>query len=381
VSAAGGLEATVILKAFTDAARVLVPFARMYIGPAVAVVESNIEGDRSEVDRQILMLAFNKLVLEAGTLPAAGAVYAPHTTAFTIDANTRMGNALDLPYVLGALRGLAVWAAAGPAPATDAAASRLSTANGATASLSSSAAAAAPVATSTRDLRLAARARGFTAAASRSTAGRRAPTGGCGCSGGGASFSTSAASGFTTASGATASLSSAAASRTGLAARRAARKPDCRDPRPHCDCQMTCGGRSCGCNATTSCTDCIPRGQPAGDRCACGTCATCAPPAPVTCEPWTPSCETRNRLRTALREAVCDVLACFEQAVCPAGTLDPAALAQWQTHLARCFADVFCKLLRGLREAICPPPPVVTPPSVAPAIDCLPCSYAVEDLR
>src|SRR5690606_18740131 len=84
----------------TGAARMLVPLARMYLGPAAASVGQ--EGG----DGRVLMLAFNKLLIEAGTLPAPGTEYEPHKTAFTIDERTGMGNAVDLPYLLGGLRAL-----------------------------------------------------------------------------------------------------------------------------------------------------------------------------------------------------------------------------------------------------------------------------------
>ena len=353
-AAATGGEEDPIGEAFADAARVLVPLARMYLGPAVGLATrdgdaTGSERDLAAAERRILLLALNKLVIEAGALPAPGTAYAPHTTAFTIDPETRMGTALDLGYVLAAMRGLASWAAAGPAPAAAAPAEAAATGAHATAASSF----AAPPA-SARDVRMALRGRATVEPATRAVpASRRG--GGCGCKGAVAVAPTAA-----------------------RAPRRAARKPDCRDPRPHCDCGMSCGGRGCGCNGRTSCTDCIPRGAPPADRCSCGT---CPPKPPEACEPWTPSCETRNRLRACLKDILCELLLCFEQALCKGGQLDPAALRQWRQHLNKCFADLFCRLLRCLREAICPPP-VECPPALPPApIDCLPCSYAVEDSR
>jgi hypothetical protein len=373
-------EAAALLDAFTDAARVLVPFATMYLGPAVAVILKDQDGstrDPAARDRQILMLAFNKLVIEAGTLPAPATAYAPHSTAFVVDPQTRMGNALDLTYVLGALRGLTAWAAAGPAPANDANRAAAAAEADRTATASAALTAAPAAARSTRDLRMAARADGY----ARGTGGSRLAArtrgsggGGCGCRGGGTATATLASS--TSSLSSASSASSVFATRT--AARRAARKPDCRDPRPHCDCGMSCGGRGCGCNGRTSCTDCIPRGASAGDRCACGT---CPPRPPEACDPWTPSCETRNRLRRCLKDILCDLLLCLETAVCRNGTLDAAALKQWRAHLVKCFADLFCRALRCLREALCPPPEVCEPPALPAATDCLPCSYAVEDPR
>lgn len=345
-----------IATAIGSAARILVPMARMYLGPAVSIALRDEAGastahDLEAAERRILMLALNKLVIEAGAVPAPGTAYAPHTTVFTIDPQTRMGTALDLPFVVAAMRGLAAWAGAGPDHATG---DKVSTANAANPEAEPSKASNPP--TTTRDLRMSARTRGYANAASPTAASatpaassRRA--GGCGCRGG----STAIAPGV-------------AAPR---APRRITRKPECQDPRPHCDCGLTCGGNGCGCSGKTSCTDCIPRGAPAGDACSCGT---CTPPPPEACTPWTPSCTTRNRLRACLKDILCDVLLCVEQALCSGGKLDAEALR-------KCFTDLFCRLLKCIREALCPPPAVRTP--VLPPIpnDCLPCSYAVEDPR
>jgi hypothetical protein len=362
--------AAAIAEALSDAARVLVPMARMYLGPAVAVVlrdqPGHTTGDLGEVDRQILMLAFNKLVIEAGALPAPGKPYEPHTTTFSIDATTRMGNALDLGYVLAALRGLTAWAGAGPTTTAAAALTAASADTTATASSMAMNSTWTPPA-SARDLRMAARARGYAPASAVVVTGSatavspaRTPvgrSGGCGCRAG-------------------TPVSSRPSTRRPVS-RRPSREPDCRDPKPRCDCGGTCGGRGCGCSGTASCTDCIPRGVPANEHCTCGT---CPPRPPEACTPWTPSCETRNRLRVCLKDILCELLLCIEQALCKDGRLDPNALRQWRQHLIKCFADLFCRLLRCIREALCPPP-VDCKPALPPVNDCIPCSYAVEDPR
>ncbi|HLU64683.1 MAG TPA: hypothetical protein VKZ63_00315 [Kofleriaceae bacterium] len=305
----------------TGAARMLVPLARMYLGPAAASVGQ--EGG----DGRVLMLAFNKLLIEAGTLPAPGTEYEPHKTAFTIDERTGMGNAVDLPYLLGGLRALSMWASAPPPPP----ASR----QGAALERSAEevrASAGAPL--SARELRAAARVRSYRAAAPeaalRPPPARPAPSlarpatrrGGCGCAG-----------------------------------------EPVAPPAP----------RRCGCFGTQSCADCIPRTAPAADPCACGT---CAPRPPEACTPWVPSCEARNRLRECLRDILCELMTCVEQALCRNGSIDPA----WRQNLERCLIELFCRLLRCVREALCPPPVDCTPELPAP-IDCIPCSYAVEEPR
>jgi hypothetical protein len=323
--------------------------------------------DVAEAERRVLSLAFNKLVIEAGALPAPGTAYEPHTTAFSIDAATGMGTALDLRFVLAALRGLTAWAGAGPMPAPATATAATAAAPAPATAMSTSAAMTWTAPASARDLRMAARVRGYTATAASATAlatPLAAPAmasviarrpGGCGCRGGTA-------------------VSSSPSTRP----RRPSRTPDCRDPKPHCDCGGTCGGRGCGCSGTASCTDCIPRGASAGERCGC-TCGTCVPP-PESCTPWTPSCATRNRLRACLKDILCELLLCIEQALCKDGRLDPDAVKLWRVNLARCFADLFCRALRCIREALCPPP-VACPPALPPVDDCIPCSYAVEDPR
>jgi hypothetical protein len=363
--AAAEADMNAVSDAVIDAARVLVPVARLYLGPAGAIAVPD-DGKDPDADRKVLTLALTKVVIEAGALPAPGAAYAPHGTAFTIDKQTKMGNALDLGFVLGAMRGLAAWAAAGPMPAAaapaaaeaaaeDEVAARATSGGGGGASAG---ARAAPV--STRELHRSARARTYgSSPVARASTARR---GGCGCRGGATSTISSSRS----------SLSPSVYSKSAPRAAKPSRRPECKDPRPHCDCGMSCGGSGCGCNGRTSCTDCIPRGRPAAEACGC-TCGTCTPP-PESCDPWTPSCATRNRLRACLKDILCELLLCVEQA-CKGGKLDRAALRA-------CFGDLFCRLLRCLREAICPPPAPCPPALEPPApMDCLPCSYAVEDPR
>jgi hypothetical protein len=335
----------------------LVPFARIYLGPSAAIIEKN-ERDVSAGQRRLLLFAMHKLVVEAGTLPAPGAAYAPHDGAFVVDAEGR-APALDLRYVLAALRAFSAWADTGP---TDPAATKIDTAN-----TSSTATAAAPI--SSRTLRMSAR----TTAASPSMRGPARTvvptrTGGCGCRGGASSYASPYGSSFTT----------AATPATTRARRTRVRDASCVDPKPQCDCGGTCGGRGCGCAGQTSCTDCLPRGASAGDLCGC-TCGTCTPPPPEECTPWTPSCATRNRLRACLKDILCELLACVENFLCPGGVFGNPS-QQAYADFVKCLTDLLCKLLRCIREAICPPP---KPPQIScpPPIDCLPCSYAVEDPR
>jgi len=341
------------------AARLVAPFARMYLGPSLAAIG---DGQAQASDARVLQFAFSKLVLEAGTLPLPSTDYAPHATKFTIDERG-YAPALDLPFVLGALRATAAWAAAPPrAPATTAGA--VSNANNAT---------SAP-AMSARELRSAARVRSYAAVAPETPAMASAPsprapvrTGGCGCRKGSTSIVRAAAASSSLSYVAT---SSAARRRAAVGAMKGT-TPDCGQP-SYCACGGTCGGTGCGCAGTSSCTDCIPRGSSAGDLCTCGCCTP-----PEDCTPWTPSCATRNRLRDCVKTIICDLLECVETVVC-AATLGAAAAREARANFSRCLLALICKLMRCLREAICPPP--CTPNQLPVPNDCIPCDFAVEGL-
>ena len=344
------------------AAALLVPFARMYLGPSLG----SIDREQKAGDAVVLQYAFSKAVLEAGRLPPTSSAYEPHTQMFSIDERG-YAPALDLPFVLGALRATSGWLAASPTrtlSASTGTSTGTTDPNGAP-----SPAGAAPM--SARELRSAARVRSYAAVAPENTSMASAPsvtatrtpvrTGGCGCRGASAYAARPAAS----TSAFTRVVSSAASKRA--AARY--RTSDCGQPACNCGCGTSTG---CGCNGSSSCVDCIPRGASAGDLCSCGG---CKPPS-QDCTPWTPSCETRNRLRDCLKVLVCDLLECIEAVIC-AAQLGGEAARLARLNFSRCLAALICKLMRCLREAICPPP---CPPQLPVPNDCVPCDFAVEGL-
>jgi hypothetical protein len=371
-----------ILEGFAD---FLMPFVRMYLGPAAVIIENGPpDPDRTG---KLMLLAVHKFTVEAGTLPAPCTPYEPHAGAFSVDENGR-APALPLPYVLAALRSLASWAAAGPAtiaacprpagePTTSEGPPRgggqppafarfAAPASPTPASPAPRSAAAPPRAAyaayapvSARALRMSARASGYAAAApaaartahashaahaAHASAGNgtgtalvRRSAGGCGCRGAGARASSTISSASRPSARTVPSYASSSAPSS----------------RHGCDCAGACGGRGCGCSAPAT------------------------PPAPEACTPWSPSCEMRNRLRACLKDILCDLLRCIEEFICPGGSFGTTPLATRRAELVRCIADLLCRLLRCVREALCPPPP--EPERPCPIPDALPCSYAVED--
>ncbi len=341
----------------------VMPFVRMYLGPSAAIIERG-EREPLAAERRLMLFAVHKLVIEAGTLPAPGTAYEPHEAAFNVDDKGQAA-ALDLRYLLAAARALSAWASAEPAAPPDPAPTA---ADSATVLKTTQPSTYAPM--SARSLRMNARAASYgaespamshAASANLATASR---SGGCGCRGGAASYGSAKPNVRTT-------------------SKRRRTAPGCTDPKPRCDCAGSCGGRGCGCSGKDSCIDCIPRGSPAADGCAPScACGTCKPPEPEKCTPWTPSCETRNRLRACLKDVLCDLLKCVEHYLCPdrSAHLEKNWALKRQAEFYLCLREILCKLLRCVREAICPAPVAPALPC-PPPMDCLPCSYAVEDPR
>ncbi|WP_437322170.1 hypothetical protein [Sorangium sp. So ce394] len=336
----------------------MMPLLRMYVGPVAQIVEER-EEDSDELRGRLLLLALHKFIVEAGNLPPPTASYEPHKGAFSLDSSGR-APALDLQHVLAALRALALWAAAGPAPAAAAPSAPADPARAPSLLAAPASTAAAPV-MSARAMRMsaqassyargAAHASSYARGAATSPASQRPAPGaaasvrrgssGCGCRGGSSYGST-----YTAAS---------MASRRAVPGARPRRAAGGCDPMPRCDCGGACGGHGCGCAAP----------PPA--------------PAPEACTPWTPSCEARNRLRACLKDILCDLLRCVEEFICPGGVFATTPVSARREQLERCVADLLCKLLRCFREGLCPPPP--QPELPCPGPDVLPCSYAVEDPR
>lgn len=141
-------------------------------------------------------------------------------------------------------------------------------------------------------------------------------------------------------------------------------------PRREASCGCGCGGRG-GCRSTA-----LARTKTYGD-----------------CAPWKPSCETQDALRECAKVALCDLLRCVSEVLCPDGKFDVANFRN-QDHLVagneaaapkapigeqlvNCVGQALCSFMHCLPDALCPEP---CPPGDVP-IDCLPCDYAVEVVR
>jgi hypothetical protein len=140
--------------------------------------------------------------------------------------------------------------------------------------------------------------------------------------------------------------------------------------------------RGCGCAGGGSC-GCSPNRSPATktyDRDQCPTFAI--------------SCETKQALRDCAKVALCDLLRCVSDTLCPDGTFDASRFQKTAvvdpppggvaapveppigTQLLNCFGQALCTFMHCVPEALCPEPCATTAP-----IDCLPCGYAVEVSR
>jgi hypothetical protein len=131
--------------------------------------------------------------------------------------------------------------------------------------------------------------------------------------------------------------------------------------------------------------------RPQEKSCACGKrggvcrCNTRPKPAPrprnynrEDCPTFAISCETKQALRECARTALCDMLNCMSEALCPDGKFDIEHLrsnSELRTDLINCVGQMACSFMHCLPEALCPEP---CEPAASP--DCLPCGYAVEVL-
>ncbi|MEZ4399299.1 MAG: hypothetical protein R3B06_04725 [Kofleriaceae bacterium] len=126
----------------------------------------------------------------------------------------------------------------------------------------------------------------------------------------------------------------------------------------------------------------------AGCGCGCGGAGGCRTGASAPtrtygdCPPWKPSCETQTAVRDCAKVALCDLLRCVSETLCPDGQFD---VANFQTgnggrplgeQLVNCLGQALCSFMHCLPEALCPEPCAPATP-----VDCLPCGYAVEVVR
>lgn len=136
-----------------------------------------------------------------------------------------------------------------------------------------------------------------------------------------------------------------------------------------------------------------PRAPERASSCGCGGGCSCdprsRPPADEECAPWCSiSCDTKDRLRECVKDALCDFARCLADELDPTtkppapvptepnpdGTINDVAAAR-QNPLVACAQQVALNFLRCLPDALCPEE--CAPSTPAPA-ECLPCGYAVE---
>jgi hypothetical protein len=129
--------------------------------------------------------------------------------------------------------------------------------------------------------------------------------------------------------------------------------------------------KRCGCGCGSSMQGAGATTQPSGcgcSGCGCG-CTTSDPDR----NPFLPSRQTQEALAQCIKQAVCDVLTCLEEAICPRG--ESREIRQLTTRsLENCLLTALCSFARCVPKAICPPK-VAT----CTVIDVLPCDFAVEE--
>lgn len=117
--------------------------------------------------------------------------------------------------------------------------------------------------------------------------------------------------------------------------------------------------------------------------------STAAPPTrtydSAQCPTFAISCETKQALRDCAKVALCDLLRCVSEALCPDGKFDldqfkaknddGTTKRSLQTELINCLGQAACSFMHCVPEALCPEPCGAAP------VECLPCSYAVEVVR
>jgi hypothetical protein len=146
--------------------------------------------------------------------------------------------------------------------------------------------------------------------------------------------------------------------------------------------------RGCGCGCSgggaCSCTKAVARTR-TYDSAKCPTFAV--------------SCETKLALRDCAKVALCDLLRCVSETLCPDGEFDlsrfekheiaPGGIGDaggtdavatprpsLQTELINCVGQALCTFMHCVPQALCPEPCALPAP-----VDCLPCDYAVEVVR
>ena len=150
----------------------------------------------------------------------------------------------------------------------------------------------------------------------------------------------------------------------------------------------------CGCGCGGSCG-----GSCGGGSCGCGggkaMVATRAQPIAQTrtydaarCPTFAMSCETKQALRDCAKVALCDLMRCVSEALCPDGKFDlsrfqdpatpPAAPRppSLRDELLNCVGQAACSFMHCVPEVLCPDGCDARAPA-----DCLPCGYAVEVVR
>lgn len=125
------------------------------------------------------------------------------------------------------------------------------------------------------------------------------------------------------------------------------------------------------------CPSCSGRGGPS---CTCGGRTPARTYDPESCPTFAISCETKERLRDCVKDALCDFARCLADTLCPDGKFDSDRLKDptVRKDLTDCVGQLACSFLHCLPDALCPEE---CPPEAPSPLDCLPCGYAVEVVR
>ncbi len=289
-------EVNLIGELVTGARHLLVPLARMYLGSDASPVRSEYSADGSVKDAKgedrLLQLALHKLIIEAGSLPAPGTTYQPHSTTFAVDPKTGQGIAFELSHVLLGFRAFSAWASAPPAGAVVAAPIGTD-AQPRSAVTAARADASATDTLSTRDLRYS-RSSSSSSSTSAPTARSGAATGcGCGQKGGGSPRPA------------------------------ANRPPTSSTSGSRCECErcepappQACKPWVPSCEMRNRLRDCLK--EIVCDLLLCLEGVLCAPPGL--------SRDPRQELAQCLRDVFCKIFRCVREAICPAPVPCPKPL-------------------------------------------------------
>ena len=142
------------------------------------------------------------------------------------------------------------------------------------------------------------------------------------------------------------------------------------------------GCSSCGGSHSTPAPSPTPT---SGCKCGSPQTCTCGSRLPTTrtydstqCPTLAISCETKTALRDCLKIAVCDFLRAVSETLCPDGRFDSNVFEypNFGKNLIDDVGQLACSFIHCVPDALCGPTC-----ETAPAVDCVPCDYAVEVQR